>query len=258
MRTKLARHARECDWVLVGADAQFGGAWSSFEGRVGRLRRGIDTTLFSPRRRDRARLAETYGVAPDRLVLLFVGRVDIGKASMTFADAVRALLDRGLPVHAIVAGTGNQADAVKARLGANVTMAGAVPQRELASLYASADLLVFPSRIEIAPNVVLEAKASGLPVVVAPQGGGVFVHQPGIDGVVVDDPSPAAWTDAIAALIADPARRQARAAAALDDITRRHPSWDQVLAEDLLPVWQSARRHAIETHGACSPLAFSS
>jgi glycosyltransferase involved in cell wall biosynthesis len=161
-------------------------------------------------------------------------------------------------VHAVVAGKGNQSDAVQALLGGRVSLLGSVPQRDLALLYASADVLVFPSRIEVAPNVVLEAKASGLPVVVAPEGGGVFVHQPGVDGVVVAEHGAAAWAETVAALIADPARRAALAAAGLDDVALRHPSWDRVLCEDLLPIWQSARHRAIETQRACSPLAYSS
>jgi glycosyltransferase involved in cell wall biosynthesis len=128
----------------------------------------------------------------------------------------------------------------------------------LALLYASSDVLVFPSRVEVAPNVVLEAKASGLPAVVAPEGGGVFVRQPGVDAVVIAERDAAAWAEALEGLIIDPARRRRLAAAGLDDIARRHPSWDRVLNEDLLPVWQSARRRAIETQRACSPLAFSS
>jgi glycosyltransferase involved in cell wall biosynthesis len=258
MHARLERHARACDWVLVGVDDLNNGSWAGLNGRIGRLRRGIDTTVFSPQRRNRARLAELHGIAPDRIVLLFVGRVDVGKEAMTFAGAVRALLDRGLPVHAIVAGQGNQSSAVEALLGERVSLLGSVPQRDLALLYASADVLVFPSRIEVAPNVVLEAKASGLPVVVAPEGGGVFVHQPGIDGMVVAEQGAAAWTEALAGLIADAARRRALIAAGLEDIAERHPSWERVLSEDLLPVWQSARRRAIETQRACSPLAFSS
>lgn len=258
MRARLEHHARACDWVLVGADHCANDDWSGLGGRVGRLRRGIDTTLFSPQRRDRARLAELYGIAPERIVLLFVGRVDVGKEAMTFAGAVRTLIDRGLPVHAVVAGSGSQSDAVQSLLGVHVSLAGNVPQRDLAQLYASADMLVFPSRIEVAPNVVLEAKASGLPAVVAPEGGGVFVHQPGVDAIVVAERDAASWAEVLEGLIADPARRQRLAAAGLDDIALRHPSWDRVLGEDLLPVWQSAGRRAIETQRACSPLAFSS
>ena len=258
MRARLERHARACDWVLVGADDFANGEWSGFGGHVGRLRRGVDTTLFSPQRRDRARLAERYGIAPDRIVLLFVGRVDVGKEAMTFAAAVRALLDLGLPVHAIVAGEGNQSGAVQALLGERASLLGSVPQRELALLYASADMLVFPSRVEVAPNVVLEAKASGLPAVVAPEGGGIFVHQPGVDAIVIAERDAAAWAAILEGLIADPTRRRHLAVAGLEDIERRHPSWDRVLSEDLLPVWQSARRRAIETQRACSPLAFSS
>jgi glycosyltransferase involved in cell wall biosynthesis len=258
MRARLLHHARACDWVMVGSDRHLNGVRSTLGGRISRLRRGIDTTVFSPHLRNRAHLVETYGVAPDRVVLLFVGRVDVGNQAMTFAAAVRDLIDRGFSVHAVVAGAGSQSGAVKAHLGRHVTMAGVLPQGELAVLYASADILVFPSRNEVAPNVVLEAKASGLPVVVASEGGGIFVSKPGVDGIVVPEPQPAAWASAIATLIADPARRQALVSAGLDDIAQRHPSWERVLAEDLLPVWQAARSRAIEAQRACSPLAFSS
>ena len=258
MRGRLARHARECDWVLVGSDGQMDGIWSEFAGRVGRLRRGIDSALFSPKRRDRSKLQARYGIPPDRFVVLAVGRIDVGKSAMVFAAAVRQAIDRGLPVHAVMAGIGQQSGAVRALLGPHVSLPGVLAQAELADLYASSDLLLFPSRYEVAPNVVLEAKASGLPVVVAPEGGGVMVREPGRDGIVIAAHEPAAWADAIAALIADPARRRALAAAGLDDVARHHASWDAVLAEDLLPVWRSARRRVVETQGVCSPLASSS
>jgi glycosyltransferase involved in cell wall biosynthesis len=258
MRSKLARYARACDGVLVGSLEQLGPVAEDLGDRVRILRRGIDTTVFSPQHRNRARLADAYGVAPETFVLLFVGRVDVGKLAMTFAAAVRGLIERGLPVHAVVAGAGNQAGAVRDMLGPRVSLPGVLSQADLALAYASSDLLVFPSRNEIAPNTVLEAKACGLPVVVAPEGGGIFVREPGVDGIVVADPDPAAWADALAALLADPARRRLLAAAGLADIARHHPSWDRVLSDDLLPVWQSARRRILEAQGACSPLAFSS
>jgi glycosyltransferase involved in cell wall biosynthesis len=115
-----------------------------------------------------------------------------------------------------------------------------LPQDELAVLYASSDLFVFPSPLEIAPNVVVEAKASGLPVVVAPRGGGIFVRQPGADGIVVSTPSPDAWAEAIAMLARDAPQRAALASAGLRDVAVHHPSWDEVFHEDVMPVWQRA------------------
>ena len=79
-------------------------------------------------------------------------------------------------------------------------------------------------------------------VSVAPNGGDRFVRSSGVDGIIVTDESPAAWADAIAALLTDPARRAAIGAAAAQDLRARFPTWDQVLAEDVLPVWRGAAR----------------
>jgi glycosyltransferase involved in cell wall biosynthesis len=226
--------------VLIGPQADPEHARAIFGERVAVLRRGIDRARFNPARRDRVRLAVKLGIAPDCTVLFFAGRVDGGKSVMTLATATKILLARGHKVHALIAGEGRSAPAIRALLGHDVSLPGNVPQDFAAWLYASSDLFVFPSRLEVAPNVVLEAKASGLPVVVAPGGGGTFVHTPGVDGVVVESTDPAAWADAIAALIADPARRDAIAAAGQRDVAANHPSWDDVYRKDLVPQWQAA------------------
>jgi glycosyltransferase involved in cell wall biosynthesis len=224
MVMKLAHHVAQCHASLDRAA----------------LRRGIDTHRFNTVRRDRARLAYAHGIAEDRIVLVFAGRLEDGKGVMTLARAARLLLDRGFPVDVIFAGEGRRRADIAAHLGPRAHLLGAVPQEELAWLYASADLFVFPSAIEVSPNVVLEAKASGLPVVVAPEGGGRFVRESGVDGLVVHGTSDEAWADAIAHLVGDPARRSAISRAARQDIERGHPSWDAVFAEDLLPVWRRA------------------
>ena len=58
----------------------------------------------------------------------------------------------------------------------------------------------------------------------------------------MDSESPEIWADAIADLFADDGRRIAMAQAARVDIERNHPSWHDVLAEDLLPVWARVAR----------------
>jgi glycosyltransferase involved in cell wall biosynthesis len=175
-------------------------------------------------------------------VLLFAGRIDPGKSVMTLAAAAAQLRRDGRPIHVIAAGSGSEAPSIHALLGPHATLPGTVDPATLAWLYASADLFVFPSRIEVLPNVVLEAKASGVPVVVAPEGGGVHVRTPGVDGVVVADPAPAAWAAAIAALLDDGDRRASLAAAGRADVERNHPSWEDVLSDDLAPVWRTVAR----------------
>jgi len=247
MDRATALHLRRSRWVFLS-----GRNTPAAEKDVDRidhsvLRRGIDKMAFHPSRRDRDGLAAAFGIPPGVPLIAFVGRVDSGKRAMTVARAVRYLLDRGHDLFAIFAGNGGQRQAIHDLLGARVVCPGALAQEDLARIYASADVFAFPSRIEITPNVVLEAKASGTPVIVAggAGGGAVHVRTPGVDGVVMDSESPDIWADAIARLLADDGRRNAMGRAARDDIERNHPSWHDVLSEDLLPVWtRVARRPA--------------
>jgi glycosyltransferase involved in cell wall biosynthesis len=241
MHRCLQAHAARCQRVLVAERGV--SAWRpdlSTGSRTSILRRGVDRELFHPRHRDRARLRREFGIPADRPVLMFAGRVDSGKCVMTLAQAARHLLDASVLVHVVMAGEGREAGAVKDLLGEAVSLPGVVGADTLAWLYASADLFVFPSRIEVAPNVVLEAKASGLAPLVAPEGGGKFVRLSGTDGLIVDSPDPADWAQALHGLCHDPERRRGMGLAARKDIERHHPTWDEVLNEDLIPVWQAA------------------
>jgi glycosyltransferase involved in cell wall biosynthesis len=241
MGRRLEAHAARCRRVLVAERGVMPRRRESGAAHAnGILRRGVDRELFHPRHRDRARLQREYGIPADCLVLMFAGRVDSGKCVMTLAHAARQLLDAGVPVHIVMAGEGREASAVGDLLGASVSLPGVVTSDLLAWLYASADLFVFPSRIEVAPNVVLEAKASGLAPLVAPEGGGMFIHENNTDGLIVDSPEPGAWTDTVRALCQDPERRRAMGRAARADIEQHHPTWDEVLNEDLIPVWKAA------------------
>ena len=172
-------------------------------------------------------------------MLLFAGRLDPDKSVMTAARAARVLLDRGVPIHVLFAGEGTQRKEVEALLGPSATLTGTVRQQELAWLYASADLFVFPSRNEISPNVVVEAKASGLPIVVSSEGGSSrFIRAHAEDGVVLNDNDPAHWAEAIELLCLDSERRIAMGERARRSVELEWPSWRDVLRKDLVPVWQ--------------------
>jgi glycosyltransferase involved in cell wall biosynthesis len=205
------------------------------------FRRGIDRAKFNPGHRDRARLLERFGIPEDRVVLVFAGRVDASKGAPLMAEATKCLLDRGLNVHALVAGEGHERGPIAALLGDRVTLPGNLPQSELAWIYASADVFVFPSTTEVSPNVVLEAKASGLPVVVAADhGGGQFVARSGEDGIVLSDMDVAGWAKAIAPLVVDETRRREIGRNARAWIEREWPDWGEVLERDLLAAWHEA------------------
>ncbi len=240
MRRKLRDYWGCCDHVLVShAGDHREVARVLPPERISFLRRGVEHEQFRPALRSRTRLQERYGVPPDKVLLLFVGRLDDCKSSMTAAHAARNLVDAGAPVHIMFVGRGPRAHEIEELLGPAATFTGTVPQETLAWLYASADLLVFPSRTETYGNVVVEAQASGLPVVVSSHGGaGERVQRPGEDGVRVDEDDPALWAQEISDLLARP-ERLAVMRAALSEHATSVPTWTDVLVEDLLPVWRS-------------------
>ncbi|MGE3271912.1 MAG: glycosyltransferase family 4 protein [Chloroflexota bacterium] len=140
--------------------------------------RGVDTQQFSPVHASaewRARL----GVPPGVPVLLYVGRLAREKRVADLAPLMRSLGG----AHLVLIGDGPaRAELEQAFAGLPVSFTGYLRGPKLAEAYASADLFVFPSDSESFGNVVLEAMASGLPVV-APAAGGVSdLVQHGVTG----------------------------------------------------------------------------
>jgi len=241
MQRRLDGYLRHCVRVLVSSAADRERAERLLgPGRVGWLRRGIDKRLFHPDKRDRQWLEREFGVPAAAPLILDVGRIDPSKRPMTVARAVRALIDDGLEVHAMFCGSGPDGAAIGALLGRHACLPGVLPQATLARVYAGADLFAFPSQTDLAANAVLEARASGLPVLVARGAGGAdYVARDGVDGVLVDG-DVAAWAAAMRALVADPRAAPAMGAAARRWVETEWPSWEQVLAEDLVPAWRAA------------------
>jgi glycosyltransferase involved in cell wall biosynthesis len=160
---------------------------------------------------------------------------------MVMAQAARQLLDAGQDIHVLVVGKGEDQTRIAELLGDRVTMPGNVSQTELAAFYASSDVFLFPSTTEVCPNVVIEAKASGLPVLVAASHGGAqFIRRPGIDGLIAADQRPETWAALTEKLLDDGAARRAMSAAARDWAENEWPSWTDVLTGDLLNAWHSA------------------
>ncbi len=240
MLRQLEQHQRGCQGVLVSRPDQLKTARALSGGRAGLLRRGIDHSFFNPEKRDRAWLAAQYGIAPDAVVIAFAGRVNRGKNVMLLADAAAELAAAGTPVHLFCAGEGEERAAIRERLPRNATCPGSLEPALLARVYASADIFAFPSAIEEYANVVLEALAAGLPVLVAGESGMDRVISEGETGFVLPSNNSFAWSHYLALLAHDRARREAMGARARRYAEHRLPTWADVLGEDILPTWQSA------------------
>jgi glycosyltransferase involved in cell wall biosynthesis len=241
----IDRRLALCDRVLLSKPEDMSRlARSMPPANIRLFRRGVDRARFSPSHRDRARLRERFGIPEDRVVLLFAGRVDDSKSAPLMAEAVKRLADEGLDVHALVVGEGQDRDRIRKLLGERAGAPGNLPQAELAWIYTSADVFVFPSTTEVSPNVVLEAKASGLAVVVAEEhGGGQFVARSGEDGLVLASRDAGDWAAAIRPLVVDPTQREKIGRAARNWIEREWPDWGEVLERDLLTAWHEAAEH---------------
>ena len=240
MQRQLQLHNRQSAFVFVSRPDQLAAARPVLGERVGILRRGIDRAFFTPGKRDRDWLDRHFGIPHDRLVLLFVGRVNRGKNVGLLADAMDGLIARGHPIHLICAGEGDERETMRQRLGAAASCPGNVDRETLARLYASADLFTFPSTVEEYANVVLEALASGLPVLVTREGGMGRLVKEGETGFVLPGTDPSAWVQAIDKLAGAPDRRRRMAQEARLYAEKNLPSWADVLAQDLLPRWRQA------------------
>ena len=181
--------------------------------------RGVDVELFNPAKRSTP-LRAALGL-DDKFVFLHVGRLAAEKNVSVVLDAfrrARELLPRGA-IHLLIAGTGPVEPELRRRAPESVTFLGNLDrQRRLPDLYASADAFVFASVTETLGLVVLEAMASGLPVVAVPAGGVIDHLQDERNGLAVALGGLTTMADAMkqqmVRLYRDPVLRRALAAEA--------------------------------------------
>jgi glycosyltransferase involved in cell wall biosynthesis len=164
---------------------------------------GVDAQRFQPSRRStqmRARLTEGH---PDSPLLLYVGRLSAEKEIERLKPMLEALPNARLAL----VGDGPHHKALERHFaGLPVYMAGFLHGEELAGAFASSDVFVMPSRTETLGLVVLEAMASGVPVVGARAGGIPELIQDGVSGFLFDDEKEA--IDSIRLLLPSPQLRE--------------------------------------------------
>ena len=132
--------------------------------RIGRWERGVDISRFDPDKADR----EAY---PGELKVLYAGRLTREKGVDLLAESFLLARRADPRLHLLVAGGGPEEGELRRRLGDKATFLGWLEGEDLARAYASADLFLFCSRTDTYGQVVVEAGASGLPVVAVAEGG---------------------------------------------------------------------------------------
>jgi glycosyltransferase involved in cell wall biosynthesis len=186
---------------------------------IGRWDRGVDTSRFDPALRD-------PGLHPGELNVLYAGRLSKEKGAALLADAFLAARDRDPRLHLVLAGGGPEQGSLRERLGAHATFLGWLDGDALARAYASADLFLFASATDTFGQVVLEAQASGLPVVAVDAGGPRTLIEDGRTGLLR---APAELADAVCELAGSPVLRHRLATAGLAAVRAR--TWDRSLGQ---------------------------
>lgn len=128
--------------------------------------RGIDTDRFSSQRYS-AQLRQQWGADENTTVLIYVGRLSSEKEVNVVIDAYSALRKQSQrQVKLVLVGDGPDRSRLEKMPGAEyVIFMGSLSGTQLAEAYASANVFVFASQVETFGNVVIEAMASGLPII---------------------------------------------------------------------------------------------
>jgi glycosyltransferase involved in cell wall biosynthesis len=223
--------------------------WSPASG----IQFGVDTVRFTPDKRN-PKVRATYGLG-GAFTILYVGRVEPLKGADLLIEALSMILQRkpDTKIKLLMVGkignpwTGNPTDYFKkltesiARRNLNevVRFLGVLPQGELSVLMSNADLLVLPSRLEAMGNVLLEALASGIPIIGSRVGGIPEVVEESQAGLLFDANDPEDLARQIESMM-DPSVYDSLKAVARRAATERF-SWN-IAAERLLDVYQGVVR----------------
>lgn len=214
----------------------------------------VDVERFRPR----AGWTPGVPVDPRRPTFLYHGRVDRRKGALDTVDAFAALV-AGMDPKAdgtprlVVSGIGPDVAAVGERvralgLDALVALPGAAAYDAVPGVYHTGDVFVSPTYAEGFSNTILEAMASGLPVIAGRAVGVVDCVRDGENGVLVTPGDVPALAAAMRALLDDPARRARLAAAALDEVRATY-AWP-VAARRIVAVYgEVCERARARAHG---------
>lgn len=132
--------------------------------RIGRWERGVDLDRFDPAKADR-------DAFPGEIKVLYAGRLTREKGVDLLAETFIRAHAADPRLHLLLAGGGPEEDELRERLGERATFLGWLSGEDLPRAYASADAFLFCSRTDTYGQVVLEAAASGLPIVAVAEGG---------------------------------------------------------------------------------------
>jgi glycosyltransferase involved in cell wall biosynthesis/predicted metal-dependent phosphoesterase TrpH len=189
--------------------------------RIGRWERGVDTDRFDPAKADR----ETF---PGEVKVLYAGRLTREKGVDLLAESFLRARAADPRLRLLLAGGGPEEGELRERLGEAATFLGWLGGEELAVAYASADAFLFCSSTDTYGQVILEAAASGLPVVAVAEGGPAALVENRHTGLLCR-PDPDHLAGALLQLASSPLLRRRLGSAGVQ--AARDRSWERALGQ---------------------------
>jgi glycosyltransferase involved in cell wall biosynthesis len=202
MALAVSSFYRACDVVLSpspASDAALAAIGMPSE-RVLRWDRGVDTSRFDPALRQESWLPSQDSplrgpVSPlpnpesrpsGPINILYSGRITREKGAELLADAFLLAHAREPRLHLVLAGGGPEQEYLRERLGEHASFLGWLEGEQLARTYASADVFLFPSATDTFGQVILEAQASGVPVIAVAEGGPLSLVEDRVSGLLCE------------------------------------------------------------------------
>ncbi len=189
--------------------------------RIARWGRGVDTSRFDPAKA----ASDQY---PGEIKVLYAGRISEEKGIRLLADAFLVAAADDPRLHLLLAGGGPDEDRIRGQLGDRATFLGWLDGDDLAEAYASSDIFCFPSSTDTFGQVVVEASASGLPVVAVNRGGPRSLVQHEVTGLLCE-PEPSVLAGAIRRLADAPGFASDLGSAGIRSARGR--TWEQSMAQ---------------------------
>jgi D-inositol-3-phosphate glycosyltransferase len=219
---------------------------------------GVDLARFTPG--DRGASRQALGLAPDAVVLAFVGRIQPLKAPDVLLRAAAEMLrrDPGLRSRLVVlvaggpSGSGLAEPTALQELGSSLGITDVLrflpPQtrQNLVDVYRAADVVAVPSHNESFGLVALEAQACATPVVAAAVGGLSVAVAHGRSGLLVPGHRAEQWADALGAVVSSPGHRDELGSGAVQHAQKF--SWERT-ADALLTTYAEAAAEYAERQG---------
>jgi glycosyltransferase involved in cell wall biosynthesis len=214
------------------------------ESKIRVIHNGVDVNKFKPAA-DKRKVKAELGFNTDDLAIVSVGRLYARKGLFTLIESMPAVVKRFPTAKFIISGKGQSdemhkltAYADKLGVKSNIVFTGYYPDKKLPKLYQAADVFAFSTFYEHHPFAVLEALATGLPVVTTTVGGIPETIDNGKNGFLVEPFKPKAFSEKILYLLGHPVFAAEMGAQARKTIVEQY-DW-RIVVKDAMKVYDEA------------------